>query len=161
MPLETRDRNPYWGASFRATPQQLDQTRKWVDQVLWGPPETPRSNHNRLPRDWRGFRDPKCNQFVWDALHAGGAPAGRVEGGRIPIAKDWGDPSSKVPGYSPVGGQPLPGDVVANGRHVGIFSPLPDGRPGTVSAATPDSRSGLPFGRVAHNDWDSGATKDE
>lgn len=108
---------------------------------------------NLLPRDKRGRIDPKCNQFVWDALQAGGVPAGRLDGGRIPVAKEWGDPSSKIAGYSPVVGQPRPGDVVSNGHHVGIYSPLPDGRPGTVSASSPFTHDGGWDGGVTHNDW--------
>jgi hypothetical protein len=101
---------------------------------------------------WRGVGDPKCNQFVWDALSNAGVPPGRIDGGRIPLAKDWGDPKSKIPGYSPVNGPLQPGDVVSNGDHVGIYAPLPNGHPGTISAASPFHNGGA-LGGVAHNDW--------
>lgn len=182
MPLDTRDRDPYWSVGARPTSRQLEQARNQGDRLLWGPLETQRSANpvarwseskvgrngyglfstapdargrlqGQLPDVFRGRLGPKCNQFVFDALQAGGAPAGRMDGGRIPVAKDWGKPSSKIPGYSPIVDQPRPGDVVSNGKHVGIFSPLPGGRPGTVSAATLDSASGRPLGRVVHNDW--------
>jgi hypothetical protein len=108
---------------------------------------------NRLPPGLRGYVDPKCNQFVWDALTAGGAQPKRMPDGRIPIARDWGDRKSQIGGYAVVSGPPRPGDVVSDGDHVGIYAPLPDGRPGTISAASPFTDAGAPFGRVVHNDW--------
>jgi len=61
-----------------------------------------------------------------------------------------------IPGYYvvPQGEQPQPGDVISNGSHVGIYSPLPDGSPGTVSAAFPFSSwaAGVD-GNVVNNDW--------
>lgn len=101
----------------------------------------------------QGVGDPKCNQFVWDALQAGGAPAGRMPDGRIPVARDWGDPGARIAGYSPIGGPPRPGDVISNGEHVGIFAPLKDGSPGTVSAASPGTDDGGVMGGVVHNGW--------
>jgi hypothetical protein len=52
-----------------------------------------------------------------------------------------------------VSGAPQPGDVVSDGDHVGLYAPLPGGRPGTISAASAFSHDGAPFGRVVHNDW--------
>gem|GEM_PF-4424409 len=238
MPLDTRDRDPYWAARNRLSSQDLEDLRnqavqtvndritaatramtpaaeairktahesgeaaqrfkadvqdevdrqikasgRAAERVLWGEPEAPTSSdpvarwaegkvgrggyglissardargpaNNLLSKDFRGrLLDPKCNQFVWDALQAGGAPAGRVDGGRIPVAKDWGNSSSKIAGYTPIAGPPRPGDVVSNGHHVGIFAPLKNGSPGTVSAATPDSPNGGLVGRVVHNTW--------
>ena len=101
----------------------------------------------------RGVGDPKCNQFVYDALSASGAPPGRLDGGRIPLAEDWGNPRARIDGYQPVQGRPQRGDVVSDGHHVGIFAPLSDGRPGTVSAATPGSHDAGVIGGVVHNDW--------
>jgi RHS repeat-associated protein len=97
----------------------------------------------------------KCNKFVWDATQNGGEPAGRMPDGRIPSASEWGDPNSKISGYAPLppGATLEPGDVVGNGSHVGIYSPLPDGSPGTVSAAMPGV-AGTGFnGGVVNNDW--------
>lgn len=113
---------------------------------------------NHLPPVMRGIIDPKCNQFVYDALSAAGEPPGRQDGVRIPIASDWGDPRSKIGGYAPVTGPPQPGDVVSNGEHVGIYAPLADGSPGTISAASPHwpvlfHGSGGAMGGVVHNDW--------
>lgn len=116
-------------------------------------PEARGDWRNLLPPGIRGIGTPKCNQFVWDALTAGGVQPGRVDGGRIPITKDWGDPRSKIPGYAPVVGPPRPGDVVSDGGHVGIYSPLKDGRPGTISAASPDTPGAADDGGVVHNDW--------
>lgn len=102
MPLDTRDRNPYWSVGARPTPRQLEQARNQGDRLLWGPIETPRSanpvarwSENRIGRDGyglfttapdargpirnhlpdpaRGWLAPKCNQFVFDALQTGGA----------------------------------------------------------------------------------------
>ncbi|MBX3483182.1 hypothetical protein [Phenylobacterium sp.] len=242
MPQETRDRDPYWAARMRMTPEELEEIRRQARQTVndretaatrgltpaqeasrrmmqeggeavrrlqaevqseidrqiadagraveglhysaFGgqPPETPRSTNpvarwaegrvgrggygwidpapeargrltDQLPRSGRGIGEFKCNQFVWDALGAGGSPAGRMTGGGIPVAKDWGNPSSKIPGYMAVNDPPQPGDVISNGHHVGIYSPLPNGRPGTVSAASPRSRNGGQDGGVVHNDW--------
>lgn len=106
-----------------------------------------------------GVGSPKCNQFVYDALSAAGAPPGRLDGGRIPVARDWGDTSSKIDGYAPASGRPRPGDVVSDGEHVGLYVPLPDGSPGTISAASPNlpmigfHGSGGLSGGVVHNDW--------
>lgn len=100
----------------------------------------------------RGVLDPKCNQFVWDALTAVGQQPGRLNAGRIPRAEDWGDPRSKIAGYKPVQGPLQPGDVISNGHHVGLYAPLAGGRPGTISAATPFHNAGI-AGGVVHNDW--------
>jgi hypothetical protein len=109
--------------------------------------------NNILPPDARGLWDPKCNQFVWDALTAGGVQPKRMGDGRIPLAGDWGDPKGQIGGYSVVTDAPQPGDVVSDGHHVGIYLPLPDGRPGTISAASPWSLHGGILGEVVHNDW--------
>ncbi|WP_428240549.1 RHS repeat-associated core domain-containing protein [Gynuella sp.] len=92
----------------------------------------------------------KCNFFVWDALNAGGNPPGRMPDGRVPSADEWADPNINIPGYTIVSGfmLPQPGDVVASGGHVGVYVPLDDGSPGTISAAPLFYGSGL-----VHNDW--------
>ncbi len=92
----------------------------------------------------------KCNKFVWDATTNGGAPAGRMPGGRIPSAGEWGNPNSGIPGYSPLrpGERPQLGDIVSDGHHVGIYSPLESGAPGTTSAASFFKGNG-----PVHNDW--------
>jgi hypothetical protein len=151
----------------RETPRAADPVARWAEgrvgkggySMIDGAPDA-HSRHDDIlgPFGLRGWGDPKCNQFVWDALQAGGAPAGKIndptiKGGRIPIAKDWGDPNSKIGGYRPVTGAPQPGDVISNGHHVGIYAPLPDGSPGTVSAATPRTPDGGLAGEVAHNNW--------
>ena len=119
---------------------------------LWNTsPESRGRLDNNLPEGLRGLGDPKCNKFVWDAQNAGGHPPGRLDQGRIPVAKDWGEPNANIGNFAVVKGPPQPGDVISNGRHVGIYAPRPDGRPGTVSAATPGH--GSLFGGVVHNDW--------
>lgn len=102
-----------------------------------------------------GVPSEKCNKFVWDQLENGGAPAGRMPDGRIPSAGEWGNPNSGIPNYSPVpAGTPFaPGDVVSDGGHVGIYAPLADGSPGTVSAAFPFSGGTGMNGGVVNNDW--------
>lgn len=119
------------------------------------PAKDARGKHNDIlaVAGLRGVGDPKCNQFVWDALQAGGAPADRMADGHIPVAREWGDPRSTIGGYEPVKGSPQPGDVISNGEHVAIFAPLPDGRPGTVSAASPTTHDAGWMGGVVHNDW--------
>jgi hypothetical protein len=127
---------------------------RWTDNA----PDAQGPLDSRLPRWARGYGDPKCNQFVWDALVASGVTPGRMErsagrGGRIPLARDWGNSMSKIDGYAPVTGQARPGDVVSDGHHAGIYATLPDGRPGTVSAASPFSGEVGLNGGVVHNDW--------
>jgi len=98
----------------------------------------------------------KCNKFVWDATVYGGKPPGRMHDGRIPSASEWGNPKSKIAGYIPLpSGAPIvPGDIVGDGRHVGIYVPLSDGSPGTVSAGFPfTSKAAGVLGHVVHNDW--------
>jgi RHS repeat-associated protein len=92
----------------------------------------------------------KCNTFVWDAAQGGGAPAGRMPDGRIPSAAEWGNPNSGIPGYSPLppGERPQLGDIIGDGHHVGIYSPLTSGSPGTTSAASFFKGNG-----PVHNDW--------
>jgi len=96
----------------------------------------------------------KCSAFLNDALTAGGNPPGRGDDGVIPQAGEYSDPSVNVPGYYVLSPEtPLrPGDIVAEGRHVGLYAPLLDGSPGTISAASTFSFS-QPFGHVVHNDW--------
>lgn len=96
-----------------------------------------------------GVKSNKCNAFVWDALSGGGDPPGRMSDGRIPLAGEWADPNVIIPGYKvlPIGTALKPGDVVSAGGHVGLYSPLPSGKPGTVSAAAGAT------GQVIHNDW--------
>jgi hypothetical protein len=81
----------------------------------------------------------KCNAFVYDALKAGGQLPGRMLDGRIPIALEWADPAFVIDGYEVVQNPNVfslqPGDVVSDGNHVGIFSPLLSGAPGTNSAS--------------------------
>jgi hypothetical protein len=134
----------------------LGQVGDDLSYSLAAPSEEARGKVTDKLGPFRGVGDPKCNKFVWDALNAGGRPAGRMDGGRIPVAKDWGDPNAKIPHYHPVNDGPLePGDVISNGHHVGLYAPLADGSPGTVSAATPDAPGGvaLPLGKVLHNGW--------
>ncbi|SHN33134.1 RHS repeat-associated core domain-containing protein [Rhizobacter sp. OV335] len=107
-------------------------------------------------REWTGgIPSEKCNAFVWDATRNGGAPAGRMPDGRIPSASEWGNPSSPISGYAPLpaGSEPAPGDIIGNGSHVGVFSALPDGSPGTVSAAMPYVAGTGVNGGVVNNDW--------
>jgi len=100
-----------------------------------------------------GVGAPKCNAFVYDAIEGGGRDVGRING-RIPVAKEWGNPGSGIKGYHTVT-SPAEGDVASNGHHVGIVVTLDNGKLGTVSAATPDAPGGvaLPFGKVLKNDW--------
>jgi len=88
-----------------------------------------------------------------DYRNAGGHPPGRDPTGVIPTAGAWDNPNSIIPGYQPLdpAASPLPGDVVADtdadgNTHVGIYQPFPNGKPGTVSAATKPQQ-------VVHNDW--------
>ena len=99
----------------------------------------------------RGRFTVKCNVFVWDVLNESGHPAGRMPDGRIPSASEWGNPSSKISGWTVADG-PQMGEVMSNGHHVGIYAPLADGRPGSISAAASMHHAGLDGG-VVHNDW--------
>lgn len=140
-----------------STNRTVNWAQSHVGKGGYGLPDTARDARgifqNILLPGLRGIRDPKCNQFVYDALTAGGAPPGRLDGGRIPVAKDWGDSRSVIAGYRPTTDAAQPGDVVSNGHHVGIYAPLADGGPGTISAATPDSPDAAYLGSVVHNDW--------
>lgn len=108
--------------------------------------------NNLLLPSLRGYSSPKCNAFVWDALVAGGDPAGRMPDGRIPSAAEWADPSTKISGYYvvPSDFSLQIGDVVALQGHVGLYKPLTDGSPGTISAA---SSGTPPYGEIRHNDF--------
>jgi len=98
-----------------------------------------------------GIFAPKCNILVFDGLAAGGVPAGRVNG-HVPTTADW--MNGAVSGYRPVqASDALRGDVVVLGKHMGLFAPLPDGRPGTISASTRIPQDGLINPPVVHNDW--------
>jgi hypothetical protein len=142
-------------------PRSDNPVARWAESHVGGAgyrrynsaPDARGQVQDHLPPSMRGVGSPKCNQFVWDALTAGGVQPGRMEKGRIPVADDWGDPKSKIAGFAVVDGPPQPGDVVSDGHHVGIYSPLPDGRPGTVSAASPFTDDGGMTGAVVHNDW--------
>jgi RHS repeat-associated protein len=90
----------------------------------------------------------KCSKFAYDALNGGGNPPNFVNG-RIPTVQDWKD--GKVLGYSPIpiGGIPIPGDVVIEGTHMGIYAPFHGpNSPGTISAASYFHGNG-----VVQNDW--------
>jgi hypothetical protein len=70
--------------------------------------------------------------------------------GRVPIAMEWADPSFVIDGYEVVRKSDVfsikPGDVISDGSHVGIYSPLLSGAPGTISASAISQE-------VVHNDW--------
>jgi RHS repeat-associated protein len=100
-----------------------------------------------------GVPSEKCNLFVWDALKNGHDLTPRMNDGRIPSAAEWGDPDAYIPGYPLVNGPPEPGDVLSDRSHTAIYSPLPKGGPGTVSAAVPFAGGSGPLGGVVHNDW--------
>jgi uncharacterized protein RhaS with RHS repeats len=80
---------------------------------------------------------PKCNIFVFDALNEGKCKAGRVDGGRIPKAEEWANPSYFIPGCRVVS-SPEPGDVISDGHHVGIYVPYSPSTPMTISATPTD-----------------------
>ena len=100
---------------------------------------------------WRG--QPKCNLFVHDRLEEVGlfvpmVPKPWVGGRRPPVAREWGDPEKKIGGY-PVVKEPKPGDIVSDGRHVGIVTEAPDenGQGGSTASATEaDGVTDGPFG---------------
>jgi RHS repeat-associated protein len=95
-----------------------------------------------------GRFSPKCTAFVYDALSFAGCAPGRNANGVIPLSSAWDNPNSNISGYSviPADSSPQIGDIVADDGHVGIFYPLPDGNPGTISAASSPQR-------VIHNNW--------
>jgi len=104
--------------------------------------------NQKMERFGWGFSN-KCNAFLYDALSAGGDAPGRIDG-RIPVAAEWFDKNQAIKNYPY-----LPtwttknlkiGDIISNGSHVGIYKPLPDGSPGTISASTLS-------GKVEHNNW--------
>ena len=140
-------------------PRSTNPTARWAEGQVGGDGygRFDRSDEalGRTGKYARGIGSPKCNIFVWDALTAGGAQPARLDGGRIPVAKEWGNPKVQIGGYAVVTGPPRPGDVISNGHHVGIYSPLANGKPGTVSAASPAALggSGGVDGGVVHNNW--------
>jgi hypothetical protein len=109
--------------------------------------------NDRLVPDLKGRIAFKCNKFVFDALTAAGVAPGRMAGGRIPLAGDWGNPASTIDGFARIDGPPMPGDVVSDGHHVGIYAPLSNGQPGTISAVPPLAAGTGILGGVVHNDW--------
>jgi RHS repeat-associated protein len=112
-------------------------------------------SRGRLMGLTKGSMSYKCNKFVWDALKAGGDPAGRMSDGRIPSASEWGNPKSNILGYIslPPDLPLIPGDVVGNGHHVALYDPSSAGDPLTVSAAAPLTGGTGPNGGVVNNDW--------
>lgn len=83
--------------------------------------------------DQRGifrFGVPKCNIYVYEVLTAAGAHVPRMGGelgkatdgryGYPPLAADWFAKDKEIRGWSIVS-DPLPGDVVSNGVHVGLY----------------------------------------
>ncbi|WP_444931801.1 RHS repeat-associated core domain-containing protein [Microbulbifer sp. SSSA002] len=117
----------------------------------WQPWDTHPESRGRLrgQSGTRGSWALKCNFFVWDMLSNGGDAPGRMPDGRVPSASEWADPSVTIPGYTvlPSSALLMPGDVVAEGGHVGIYAPL-NGGGATISAAALFYGSGL-----VHNDW--------
>jgi hypothetical protein len=116
----------------------------WSYSKVWSP--HPEVQGRFSP--WIGGRNAdKCNLFVWDISNARGLPPGRKSGGRPPSAAEWGDPNTRIVGYEPLapGMSPGIGDIVAQGGHVGIYSPNPNtGAPATTSATGTG---------VVNNDW--------
>ena len=104
-------------------------------------------SRGRITEHLGGRKSYKCNAFVWDALNAGDVAPGRMPGGRIPSAGDWGSTTTTIPGYHVVPpGSPLKrGDIIGDGHHVGIYYPGLGQTPQTISA--------MPWNPVVHNDW--------
>jgi RHS repeat-associated protein len=138
-----------------------------TDYQWWDPHPQSKGRRTSL---FGGIGSLKCNAFVWDALLNGRNPPGKIpisnsevrcngiscdalESSRIPTAKDW--ESGQVEGYRRLnpGEQPIIGDVVAYKGHVGIFYPLKNGKPGTISATSRMLEMDNPYPRVVHNDW--------
>lgn len=114
----------------------------------------------------------RCNAFVYDALNWAGAAPARMQGGRIPVASEWGSSQAKIGYYPVVGAFTVPrtgvnssilgrikeGDVISDGSHVGLVT-LRSGSPQTVSAVPAwhpgqDRNPNLPvLGGVIQNDW--------
>ena len=112
-----------------------------------------------------GWRQNKCNLFVYDMLLKAGADVPLIDrnGSGIwdtihdklfgawsaspPLAREWGDAGFGIKGFRILGpGEVLqPGDVGSDGSHVGIYG----GDNKTISA----SLRALPPGKVVRNDW--------
>ena len=68
--------------------------------------------------NWLG--KPKCNKFVGDMISlVPGMPPPLVND-RYPTAREWTDSDIDIPGFSAPHSDPMPGDVVSDGAHVGI-----------------------------------------
>jgi hypothetical protein len=92
----------------------------------------------------------KCNIFVGDAYSSAAVSLLNPKNGNFYFtAEDWGDPKSVIPGFRPLkaGENPVRGDIITNGTHVGIYMPV-HGRKLTVSAAALSKGN-----KVVHNDW--------
>ena len=101
----------------------------------------------RMGRYFGGRFTNKCNMFVCDVLAAGGHPPGRDSNGTIPVATTWGDPNSRIGGYTPIPTNSVkPGDLISNGSHVGIVVPMGGSDLGTISASSSTQR-------VVWNSW--------
>lgn len=150
-PINAND--PYGFDGQAAAAWALDQVGKTNYQYFSTHPES----RGGLTSLLGGAGSFKCNAFVWDALTAGGDPPGRMEGGRIPVAREWADPSVNIPSYVVVSDGSLhSGDVIAaktehGSYHVGLYAPILDSDNGTVSAAT--GGLGGFFGEVTHSNW--------
>ncbi len=120
----------------------------------------------------RGRMSLRCNAMVYDALNWSGAAPSRMQGGRIPVANEWGNSRVAI-GYYPVvtkfkvpklgfnthiASQLREGDVISDGKHVALVT-LRFGSPQSVSAVPMwwidrSLNSDLPVrGGVVRNDW--------
>lgn len=59
-------------------------------------------------------------------------------GTRYPTAKEWIDPAIRIPGFGSPHSNPTVGDVVSDGVHMGIKSPV-----GVIQAPSPPLSGGI------------------
>ena len=86
-----------------------ETAQKYVGSTLWGFAK----RKDNFPRGTN-----KCNKFVYDVTRKAGAPAivmGSDGKPRPPLAAEWADPNTPIPGWRVLGPDeaPQPGDVAA------------------------------------------------
>lgn len=131
--------------------QVVGQATRMIGNTDYQQIGDPNTNVGGLTGKFGGVLAAKCNIFVGDTLASAGIDVRDPSNRKVYLTtKAWGDPKAQIPGFQALGPKDKlrPGDIVAAGRHVGIYAPDADGKPKTISAA-----SAFKGNAVVRNDW--------